>query len=402
MFTSAFIKEVFKELISNKINLFFMLLALIISLTALNTIYSLGLSAKQQILENLANLQFGKDALLVIAGGGKLIGLTTTRSDTLKVEDAEAISKLDFVLIASPISIGTLEVSYKGQVEKLRVQGVLPNYTIANNWYPQKGRFINERDIKTLAKVCVVGAYLPEKFHIKNPIGKKLKIQGQYYTIVGVLEPKAILGHFRRDERVLLPLTTAQRRVFNRDWISAIKFVFKPNTDMKLAVEKIRKILRTRHKLYGIQPDDFRIITPEMAIEVFTKTSRTISVFLITISLISLIISGVIIMNLMYSNIEEKASIIALRIALGAKENQIILHYLLMATFIALISGIIGWLLSIVFIVLITHFTPLKAYFSFYIFLFSLTFAFITCILFSLIPAIKAAKIEPALLLKNL
>jgi len=402
MFTSAFIKEVFKELISNKINLFFMLLALIISLTALNTIYFLGLSAKQQILENLANLQFGKDALLVIAGGGKLIGLTTTRSDTLKVEDAEAISKLDFVLIASPISIGTLEVSYKGQVEKLRVQGVLPNYTIANNWYPQKGRFINERDIKTLAKVCVVGAYLPEKFHIKNPIGKKLKIQGQYYTIVGVLEPKAILGHFRRDERVLLPLTTAQRRVFNRDWISAIKFVFKPNTDMKLAVEKIRKILRTRHKLYGIQPDDFRIITPEMAIEVFTKTSRTISVFLITISLISLIISGVIIMNLMYSNIEEKASIIALRIALGAKENQIILHYLLMATFIALISGTIGWLLSIVFIVLITHFTPLKAYFSFYIFLFSLTFAFITCILFSLIPAIKAAKIEPALLLKNL
>lgn len=402
MFTLAFIKEVFKELISNKINLFFMLLALIISLTALNTIYSLGLSAKQQILENLANLQFGKDALLVIAGGGKLIGLTTTRSDTLKVEDAEAISKLDFVLIASPISMGTLEVSYKGQTEKLRVQGVLPNYTIANNWYPQKGRFINERDIKTLAKVCVVGAYLPEKFHIKNPIGEKLKIQGQYYTIVGVLEPKAILGHFRRDERVLLPLTTAQRRVFNRDWISAIKFVFKPNTDMKLAVKNIRKILRTRHKLYGIQPDDFRIITPEMAIEVFTKTSRTISVFLITVSLISLIISGVIIMNLMYSNIEEKASIIALRIALGAKENQIILHYLLMATFIALISGIIGWLLSNILIALITHFTPLKAYFSFYIFLFSLTFAFITCILFSLIPAIKAAKIEPALLLKNL
>ncbi len=397
-----FLKDIFKELLSNKINFLFMCLALTISLIALNTIYSLGLSAKKQVLDALASVQFGKDAMLIIAGGGRIIGLTTTRTDTLKLEDVEEIKKLDFVTLASPMSRGTLEVSYKDFAEKLRVEGVFPNYTIANNWYPKIGRFINENDLKSMTKVCVLGADIPERLNTKNIIGEKIKIAGETFEVIGVLESKPSFGHFRRDERVIIPFTTAQRRVFNKDYIDAVKLLFREGTDMKMAENKIREILRKRHNLFGIAPDDFRIITPDLAISVFTKTMRTINVFLLAIALISLIISGVIIMNLMYANIEEKAPIIALRIALGASSKKIIEHYLIMSLFIAIISGIAGWILSLFLMEIISFFTPLKPIFSWWIFLLSFLFASFTGISFTLIPAIRASQIDPAILLKSL
>ncbi|WP_038055571.1 ABC transporter permease [Thermodesulfobacterium hydrogeniphilum] len=396
------LKDVWKELISNKVNLFFMILSLVISLTALNTIYSLGYSAKEQILNALANVQFGKDAMLILAGGGKIIGLTTTRRDTLKLGDAKEIEKLDFVKLVSPISLGTSEVSYKGNAEMIRIEGVFPNYTIATNWYPKTGRFINKNDLKRLSKVCVVGFDIPKKFGIKDPIGKKIKIRSEYFEIIGILESKPTFGHFNRNERIFIPLTTAQRRLFNKDYIDAIKILFQPGTNIDLAKYKIRQILRKRHKLYGIEPDDFRIITPDMAIKFFTSASKILTIFLLTISLISLIISGVIIMNLMYANIEEKSPIIALRVALGATSQRIIIHYLVMSLIIAFISGLIGWILSLLILKTIAYFTPLKAYFSWLTFLFSLSFAILTTIVFSLIPSVKATQVEPSILLKSL
>ncbi len=397
-----FLKDIIRELFSNKGNLFFIILSLVISLTALNTIYALGESAKKQVLDALANLQFGKDALLIIAGGGRIVGLTTTRTDTLKLEDVEEINRLNFVKLSSSWSRGFLEVSYQGEAEKLRVDGVDLNYPIVNNWYTSSGRFFNQHDMKTLAKVCVLGADLPKKFKMKNIIGEKIKIKNEYFEVIGVLKPKTFFGHFRADERILIPITTAQRRVFNRDYIDGVKLLFQPNTDMKLATETIRQLLRKRHNLYGIQPDDFRLITPEMAIQRFTETSRTINVFLLVISLISLVISGVIIMNLMYANIEEKAPIIALRIALGATSEILIKHYLTMCVIIAFISGFIGWLLSIILMQAISFFTPLKPLFSWGTFFASLIFATVTCIIFGLIPSLKATRIEPSILLKSL
>jgi len=397
-----FVKDILKELSSNKINFLFMFLALTISLIALNTIYSLGASAKKQVLDALSGVQFGKDAMLIIAGGGRIVGLTTTRTDTLKLEDVEEIKKLDFVKLASPMSRGDLEVSYKDFAEKIRIEGVLPNYTVANNWYPRIGRFINERDLETMAKVCVVGADIPKKLNNQNILGERIKIAGENFEVVGILEPKPSFGQFRRDERILIPFTTAQRRVFNKDYIDAVKLLFREGTDIKMAEKKIREILRKRHNLTGIEPDDFRIITPDLFISTFTKTSRTINVFLLAIALISLTISGVIIMNLMYANIEEKAPIIALRIALGATPLKVIKHYLLMSLFVAIVCGFAGWILSLILMKVISFFTPLKPIFSWEVFLISFFFSTFTSIIFTLLPAIKASNIEPALLLKSL
>lgn len=379
-----------------------MILALTFSLTALNTIYALGKSAEKQVLDTLANLNFGKDALLILAGGSRVMGLSTSRTDTLKLEDVSALERLSQVKMTSPFTGGVIEVAYKGKAEKLRVDGVWPIYLEANNWKVERGRFFTEAEADHLEKVAVLGFDLVKKLGMKNPLGEKIRIQDQYYTIVGVLEKKGSLGHYPLDERIFVPLQTAQRRIFNQDFIRGVKVLFFEGTDLKTAVEEIRKLLRFRHKLYGITPDDFRIITPDMAVARFTATSKTLSLFLLSIALISLVISGVIIMNLMTASVEEKAGIIALRIAVGATSRQIINHYLYTAIFIALFSGCIGWILSLLIMKILALITPLKPLFSWGTFLLSLGFSGLTCVTFSLFPAIRASKIDPAILLKGL
>ncbi|MCS7149965.1 MAG: ABC transporter permease [Caldimicrobium sp.] len=395
-------KEVFRELLANKINIFFITLALVFSLTALNTIYALGKSAEKQILDTLANLNFGKDALLVLAGGSRIMGLTTTRTDTLLMDDIIAIEKLGFVKMTSPFTGGSVEVSYRGKAEKVRLDGVLPIYLQANNWELFRGKFFNEEDVKNFNKVVVLGYEIARKWGGHNLVGEKIKIQDQYYRVIGILEKKGSLGHFPLDERIFVPLTTAQKRIFNQNYLRGVKIILQEDTPLSHAERTIRKLLRERHNLYGIAPDDFRIVTPEMVVARHTATSKTLSAFLLTIAFISLVISGVIIMNLMTASVEEKAGIIALRIAVGAQPWHIIKHYLISALILALVSGIIGWLLSILLMFLLSLLTPLKPLFSWGTFLLSLLFSTITCITFSLFPAIKASRIDPAILLKGL
>lgn len=396
------LKEIIRELIANKMNIFFITLALVFSLTAINTIYALGKSAERQILNTLANLNFGKDALLILAGGSRVMGITTTRSDTLKLDDIKAIAKLEFVKMTSPFTGGLVEVAYKDRAEKLIVDGVLPIYLEANNWQVILGRFISDEDIANLNRVVVLGYDIAKRFGSFNILGEKIKIQGHYYEIIGILEKKGSIGHFPLDERLFIPLTTSQRRLFNQDYLRGAKVILHEGTDLSIAVREIRKILRERHGLYGIAPDDFRIVTPDMVVARHTETSRTLSSFLLAIGFISLIISGVIIMNLMTASVEEKAGIVALRIALGATSWSIIKHYMIYALFIAIFSGFVGWILSLGVMLVLSKSTPLKPLFSWGTFLLSLLFSTITCIAFSILPAIKASRIDPAILLKSM
>ncbi len=402
MVSKILFREIFRELLSNKVNFLFILLALTFSLTALNTIYALGKSAEKQILDTLANLNFGKDALLILAGGQRMFGITTTRIDTLRLSDVEAIEKSKCVKMTTAFTFGNIEIAHKDKAEKIRIDGVLTNYLIANNWNILKGRFFTEEDIKNFNKVAVMGYEVAKRWGGDNILGQKIRIQGQYYTVIGILEKKGSIGHFPLDERVFVPLTTAQRRIFNQDYIRGIKVILYENSNLENCAQQIRKILRKRHKLHGIAPDDFRIITPDLVVARHTATAKTLSTFLLAIAIISLIISGVIIMNLMMASVEEKAGIIALRIAVGASSRDIIKHYLIMALLIAFISGVIGWILSLLLMALLSLLTSLKPLFSWGTFLLCLLFSTVTCLVFSFFPAYRATKIDPAILLKSL
>ena len=398
--TLFLLKEAFKELLSSKLNLFFMSFGLIVGIAAMTSIYSLGRGTEATIVKILKSLNFGSNSFLILAGGGKFFGPATTRRDTFTLEDVEVIKRLEFVKDVSPVQFKMLPVSSLSKTRVIRVLGVLPVYRTVNNWDVVEGRFITLDDLKRKSKICVIGYDTAKKLFGNNALGKKLRINGIYFEVVGVLEKKGIIGRFRLDDRVLLPLTTTQYRVFNRRWIDAAKVLMFEGTDMKKAREVVANILRKRHHIGPTEVDDFRIITPDQIVEFLTRATKALTVMLLIISLITLVVSGIIIMNIMYAVVEEKSKIIALRMAVGASAKDIVIHYLSIVGVVSLIGGVFGYLAGLFIVFVISAISPVSGVYSISFLFPALVFALVTGLIFGVAPARKAASIPPAELLR--
>jgi len=393
-------REAFRELLSSKLNAFFMAFGLVIGIAAMSSIHFLGKGTEATIIRVLESLNFGSNSFLILAGGGKFFGPATTRQDTFTLDDVEYLKRLDFVVDISPVQIDMLQVSYGPNARVTRVLGVFPVYARVNNWNVEKGRFITNDDIKRKSKVCVVGYETANKLLGGPFLGKKIKIEGIKFEVVGILERKGVVGRFRLDDRVLVPFTTGRRRIFNRDWINAAKVLMVKGVDLQKAKEVVTKILRRRHHLRPDEENDFRIITPDQIVAFLTKASRTLTFMLLIISIITLVVSGIIIMNIMYAVVEEKKKIVALRMALGAKSSDIMVHYIFISMTVALLGGIVGFLLGVGISSFISSFSPIKAVYDWAFVFYSLLFACVTGLLFGVLPAKRASRLMPAELLK--
>ncbi len=373
---------------------------LIVGICAMTSIYCLGRGAEVTIVRTLESLNFGANSFLILAGGGKFFGPSATRRDRFKMGDIRAIERFDFVEGTSPVQIGLLTVSSGKQAVMTRVIGVFPVYETINNWGVSRGRFISWKDIRLKTKVCVLGYETAKKLFSGDPIGKKVKINNVYFEVVGILERKGVIGTYRLDDRVLVPFTTARYRIFNKDWIDAAKVLLRKGTDYKRAEKAIERLLRKRHKLLPTEINDFRIITPEQIISFLTKATRAVAGLLLVISIVTLVVSGVIIMNIMYSVVEEKKKIIALRKAFGATSRDIMLHYLAITGGVSVIGGSLGYGLGTLLVVLIDRLTPVDGYYNILLLLPALGFSLATGVLFGLAPARAAASLPPAELLR--
>ena len=394
------LRESLKELWSSKLNLFFMAFGLVVGVAAMTSIYSLGKGAEITIVHILENLNFGANSFLILSGGGKFFGPAATRRDRFKMPDIYALKRLDFVQEVSPVMVGILKVSSAKDAVSTRVVGVFPVYERVNNWGVSRGRFITNRDIAVKSKVCVLGVETAKKLFAGDPLGKRLRINGVAFEVVGILEKKGVIGSYRLDDRVIVPFTTARYRIFNRDWIDAAKVLLKRGTDFKAAERVIETLLRKRHHLLSNEVNDFRIITPEQIVAFLTKATRTITALLLVVSLITLVVSGVIIMNIMYAVLEEKKKIVALRKAYGATNSDIVLHYLGITGGVSLLGGSLGYLLGCGIVFLVSSFAPVEGYYSLAFLFVSLFFALLTGVLFGVFPARAAANLSPAELLR--
>ncbi len=398
--TFGIAKDSLREILSSKVNLFFMSFGLIVGICAMVSIYSLGKGAEITVYRILENLNFGSNAFLILAGGGKFFGPAATRMDRFKMEDEEAIERFDFVVEVSPVQLGFLSVASPKNAVNTRVLGVLPVYSRINNWGVWEGRFINHEDVRLKRKVCVLGYDTAKNLLGDDPIGKRVRINGVLFEVVGVLEKKGVIGRFHLDERVLIPLSTARDRIFNRDWLNAAKVLLKSNVDFKRAERAIRNLLRKRHNLLRNEPDDFRIITPDQVMEFLTKATRTLTALLLSISLITLVVSGVIIMNIMYAIVEEKKKIIALRKAYGATNRDILFHYTFMTAVVAFLGGTIGSSIGNAIVAVVSSYTPIDGYYSVAFSVLCVLVAVIASVLFGTAPAKEAAKLPPAEILR--
>lgn len=389
----------------NKMRAFLMMLGVIIGITTLTVIVSVGKGASAKVMKAVQN--FGTNAVAVFAGGGKMMGPPDEKTNTLTVEDAQAITQevkgirtIDTALIR----LGRT-VKYEDQNTNTLIYGGTTNYGDAWGWSVESGEYFTDEDMTSMARVAVLGkTVVKELYGDTDPIGTNIKIENVNFKVVGVLAQRGTSPFgMDMDSRIVIPYTTASRRVFNTPYISLIRIAAVDPNQVEKIEGDVASLLKERHHIQPGFPEDFRV----QGTSFFTKMAKgmmgTLNLFLGLVSLISLVVGGIVVMNIMLISVGERVKEIGLRRAVGARRNDIRNQFLIESTLITLMGGIIGVLVGLAVAVLLPILSKGKmpAMPSWEPFVLGFIFSVLVGILAGIHPAKKAAELDPVIALKG-
>ncbi len=384
-------------LTTHKLRTFFMMAGTIVGIAALTVIMAVGKGTERQVMRRVEN--FGPRAMMVIAGGGRDMPPPDMTVTTLTLDDAEAIrSEIDGLELVSPQAwqFG-VDLRHEANQTRATVWGIEPSWHQAWDWYASEGEEIDDADVATLSRVCLVGtAVQRDLFDGENPVGQSLYVNNVSLTVKGVLEHRgAGAGGGEFDNRIVIPITTAMRRVMNVDHLGAIRVITADAEAMPQQAEAIRELLRARHRITPPDEDDFRIISPIAIATMVRGTSRTLAMLLGALAGLSLLVGGVVLMNILLISVSERTAEIGLRRAVGATRGDIFTQFLAESLCVTLLGMILGSALGAAVAVAVGRFSPLPAVISPEPFLLAVAFALAVGIFFGVQPARRAAKLHP-------
>jgi putative ABC transport system permease protein len=351
MKTRRIILDAFKNLAKYKLRSFLMMLGIIIGIIALTMVISVGLGAKNRVMERVK--KFGLESLMVNANSGAMMGKQVSPGQeitTLKPEDAEYLKReIRSIEEIAPFNRrGNSAVNYFEKSTTAALFGVTPSWAYVWDWDVSDGEFITDEDISSLNRICLIGPTVKKVlFGENNPIGEQIQVGNVQFKIKGVLVSKGTSpGGGDMDNRVMIPLSTFMRRVANVDYLAGIKILLKRGSDINKTSEEIASVLRERHKLADGIPDDFTVTTPTEVTKMAEKISGTFNLFLVLLAGISLITGGIVVANIMFISVNEREKEIGLRKAIGANIKDIMNQFLFESSTVALMGGLIGIILG--------------------------------------------------------
>lgn len=385
------------SLIANKLRSLLTMLGIIIGVAAVIALVSIGNGVKQDIQNSISSL--GSNLLMVMPGAPRTPGVRPSAGSmkSLKVSDYEAISKLDGVKAASPMTNGSYVVIYQNKNWTTSVSGVSYNYLDVNNWSMKSGRFLSEKNVQNRERVAVVGKTVVKNlFGDEDPVGAEIRVKNIPFRIIGVLNSKGsgAMGN-DQDDMVIIPYTTAMERVEGIDYLRMIYVVGKDENGIDRLQSDIENLLRVRHGIKDTNLDDFNIQNMNSIMETMEETTGTLTLFLGAVAAISLVVGGIGIMNIMLVSVTERTREIGVRKALGATYSVIVTQFLIEAVVISLMGGIIGIILGIGSSKLIGMASGMSTVISVPTIVMSFAFSMAIGLIFGIYPARKAAKLNP-------
>lgn len=385
------------SLIANKMRSILTMLGIIIGVAAVIALVSIGNGVKQDIQNSISSL--GSNLLMIMPGAPRTPGVRPSAGSmkSLKVSDYEAISKLDGVKAASPMTNGSYVVIYQNKNWTTSVSGVSYNYLDVNNWSMKSGRFLSEKNVQNRERVAVVGKTVVKNlFGDEDPVGAEIRVKNIPFRIIGVLNSKGsgAMGN-DQDDMVIIPYTTAMERVEGVDYLRMIYVVGKDENGIDRLQSDIENLLRVRHGIKDTNLDDFNIQNMNSIMETMEETTGTLTLFLGAVAAISLVVGGIGIMNIMLVSVTERTREIGIRKALGATYSVIVTQFLIEAVVISLMGGIIGIILGIGSSKLIGMASGMSTVISIPTIGMSFAFSMAIGLIFGIYPARKAAKLNP-------
>lgn len=348
------IRIALRALRANKMRTALTMLGIVIGVGAVIAMIAIGQGAAAKIREQFASM--GTNLLTVRSGnprmrfgpGGPVGG--TAQVTSLKPADAQAILDKckDSVSMVAQVSRGNGTLKMGAKNYSTNIVGVTPEYATVAKFSVEQGRFIGTDDQEGRTRVAVIGRSVIENLtdsRYGNPIGQTIAINRTNFEIVGILTEKGS-GAFGQDQDdiVFIPCSTAMRRVFSRDYLNEIDVSCKTEQDMPLATEEIVALMRERHKLLPPFPDndDFNVRSQAEILEASAQSSGTMTSLLGGIALVSLLVGGIGIMNIMLVSVTERTREIGIRKAVGATNHQIMMQFLVEALIITTMGGLLG------------------------------------------------------------
>lgn len=347
------LKIALRSLKVNKMRSILTSLGIIIGVSAVIIMLSVGEGAKGKISKDISSI--GSNLLIVTSGASKSGGLRmgSGSQPTLTTKDSDAILKeCPSVLDVAPIVSGTKQAIFGNQNWSTSVSGVTPNYLSINLWEIEDGRGILEEDLKNFTKVALLGSTVTTNlFGDLDPIGKTIRVSGIPFKVVGILKSKGQSGMGQdKDDAILIPLTTAQKQLFGTEFPNVVKLIFvqaKDEDSLDSAQEEISALLRERHNRGQNEEDDFTIRNFTQILETVKQATNTMTILLGAIASVSLLVGGIGIMNIMLVSVTERTKEIGIRMAIGAKAKDIRMQFLIEALILSLAGGLIGVIIGV-------------------------------------------------------
>lgn len=393
------LKIALRALSGNKFRGFLTMLGIIIGVAAVITMLAIGQGSKASIQSQISTM--GSNMINIRPGTGQFGGVRQSASSmqTLKLEDYEAIvSKGEYISAVSP------EVSSSGQTifgannAPTSMYGVNPSYLEIRKYTIQDGEMFTDADVKTSAKVCVIGQTVVENLFTngEDPVGQTIRFNKIPMRVIGVLTSKGdnTMG-MDQDDLILAPYTTVQKRILAITHIQSISASAVSEDATEDAIASVEDILRQQHKIGANDEDDFNVRSQKELITMMSSTTDIMTVLLSCIAGISLLVGGIGIMNIMYVSVTERTREIGLRMSIGAKGRDILMQFLIESILLSVTGGIIGVILGIssAFIVKNILLWPIE------IEVYTILLAFAVCsatgIFFGWYPAKKASELDP-------
>lgn len=392
------IRVALRALARNKMRSFLTALGIIIGVGAVIATVSIGLGAKREVEKRFESM--GTNLLFVRPGSRSYMGrhMGGGTYNNLMPDDAKAIlEKSDAVQYISPSVNGRAQVVYGNKNWNTSIYGVGERYPEIRKWEIAEGIFLDENMIRSGQKVAVLGSEVNENlFEGADPIGQIIRIKKIPFRVIGVLKSKGESGGwFNRDDMIVIPYTTAQRRLLGIIYIHSIDVSAVSMTRTFEAAEQIKEVLRIQHKIAPGAEDDFNVRNMAEMAEGAAE-SREVLIFLLGgIALVSLFVGGIGIMNIMLVSVTERIREIGIRMSVGAREKDVLFQFLSEAIVLSVLGGLLGILLGLGGSKLISLIAGWQTLVSPVSVVIAFCFSAIVGVFFGFFPAFKASKLDP-------
>jgi len=392
-----------RALAVNKLRSALTMLGIIIGVAAVIVMIAVGGGAQARVEEQIRSL--GSNLLLILSGtttaGGVRMGFGSNQ--TISEDDAAAIPREVPQTLAAPALRGTAQIVWGNQNWSTVIFGVTPEYIDVRQWELAAGRLFDATDMAGATKVCLIGQTVARQlFGGADPVGQAIRVRRVPFTVIGVLESKgqSMMGT-DQDDLILMPITTARKRVLGASNLAKQRSVgtiwvkVAEGYDMKTAEEQVRALLRQRHRLQPGQDDDFSLRNLEEVAATQEASSRVLALLLAAVASVSLVVGGIGIMNIMLVSVTERTREIGLRMAVGARNRDILGQFLVEAVTLSLIGGLVGVALGMAAAFGVAQLAGWRIVIAPQAVLLAVAFAFVIGVFFGFYPARKAARLNP-------